>query len=310
MSNEDIDKYLKSNSIDSSLFMKDIKSKNLKEQVCSPFYLMQLSNLFKSTGSLPEIDKLMGKLISASFDQDKNKYVNTKDIISCKREARENLEMEIEEEYLNQEDKSWTIPEVQKYIKFQSKSIEDAEDDRNQADRIIKDLVSACIKLQANSMYYGASENQRNDYIRDLMDTLKYNVKDQTRRGISYSGKEAGEIDILLKENELPVTIIEALNLSSLNAAYLKSHINKIYKYDTAGNKFNILLVYVSVNDFDTFCSKYMQYIREFAYPYPMAAVKDIKEDFIYSDIRVFKTVLDRNNYKTELYHICVLIGK
>lgn len=220
------------------------------------------------------------------------------------------LLMEIEEEYLNQEDKSWTIPEVQKYIKFQSKSIEDAEDDRNQADRIIKDLVSACIKLQANSMYYGASENQRNDYIRDLMDTLKYNVKDQTRRGISYSGKEAGEIDILLKENELPVTIIEALNLSSLNAAYLKSHINKIYKYDTAGNKFNILLVYVSVNDFDTFCSKYMQYIREFAYPYPMAAVKDIKEDFIYSDIRVFKTVLDRNNYKTELYHICVLIGK
>ncbi len=183
MSNEDIDKYLKSNSIDSSLFMKDIKSKNLKEQVCFPFYLMQLSNLFKSTGSLPEIDKLMGKLISASFDQDKNKYVNTKDIISCKREARENLEMEIEEEYLNQEDKSWTIPEVQKYIKFQSKSIEDAEDDRNQADRIIKDLVSACIKLQANSMYYGASENQRNDYIRDLMDTLKYNVKDQTRRG-------------------------------------------------------------------------------------------------------------------------------
>ena len=73
--------------------MKDIKSKNLKEQVCFPFYLMQLSNLFKSTGSLPEIDKLMGKLISASFDQDKNKYVNTKDIISCKREARENLEI-------------------------------------------------------------------------------------------------------------------------------------------------------------------------------------------------------------------------
>ena len=92
LSNTDIDKYLESNNIDSILFMNEVKSKNLKEQVYSPFYLAQLSNLFKNTGSLREIDKLMGELITGSFEQDRNKYINTKDIEGCKREILKNLE--------------------------------------------------------------------------------------------------------------------------------------------------------------------------------------------------------------------------
>ena len=90
--NTDIDKYLESSSIDSTLFMNEVKIKNLKEQVYSPFYLAQLSNLFKNTGGLQEIDKLMGELIADSFEQDKNKYINTKDIEGCKREVIKDLE--------------------------------------------------------------------------------------------------------------------------------------------------------------------------------------------------------------------------
>ena len=64
----------------------------MKEQIYSPFYLVQWSKLFKNTGNLQEIDQLMRELIACSFEQDKNKYINTRDIESCKREVIKSLE--------------------------------------------------------------------------------------------------------------------------------------------------------------------------------------------------------------------------
>lgn len=176
--------------------------------------------------------------------------------------------------------------------------------------KVLKDLLSACIKLQANSFYYTATEDQRNDYIRDVLETAGYDVKDQTRRGLSPSGKAAGEVDILIKENNLPLTIIEALNLDSLNVAYLDKHIDKIYDYDTAGNAFNILLSYVTVANFSSFCDKYIQHIKIHTYPYSLISMEDnfMIEEFLYSDMKVVKTVHNRNNCETVLFHVVVCI--
>lgn len=65
-------------------------------------------------------------------------------------------------------------------------------------------------------MYYLAKENNRNDYIRDMLERSNYEVLDQTRRGLALAGKEAGEVDLLIKIEGMPGTIIEALNLDSL----------------------------------------------------------------------------------------------
>lgn len=175
--------------------------------------------------------------------------------------------------------------------------------------KIMKDLLAACVKLQANSFYYTATEDQRNDYIRDILDAAGYNVKDQTRRGLSSNGKAAGEIDILIQEKNFPITIIEALNLDSLNTEYLNKHIDKIYKYDAAGNKFNIILLYVTVVDFLGFCNKYSKYIKDYSYPFKIILMEEnVVFDNVYSNIKVMKTVHNRNGSNTELYHICVLI--
>ena len=190
-----------------------------------------------------------------------------------------------------------------------NRTISIASQDGTKANKIMKDLLSACVKLQANSFYYDASEDQRNDYIRDILDAAGYNVKDQTRRGLSSSGKAAGEIDILIQEKDFPVTIIEALNLDSLNTAYLDRHIDKIYKYDASGNKFNIILLYVTVGNFLSFCNKYSKYIKDYSYPFKMILMeKNVIFDNIYSNIKVMKTVHNRNGNETVLYHICVLI--
>lgn len=175
---------------------------------------------------------------------------------------------------------------------------------------VLKEVLSACVKLQANSLYYGATEDQRNDYIRDILDTAGYDVKDQTRRGLSPSGKAAGEVDILIKEKGFPVAIIEALNLDSLNTTYLNKHIDKIYNYDTAGNKFNIILLYVTIADFVAFCDKYFRHIEQHNYAFDMlSADRDIMIDnILYSDIKIMKTVYNRNQCETVLFHLCVRI--
>lgn len=175
---------------------------------------------------------------------------------------------------------------------------------------ILYDLLAGCAKLQSNSMYFSATEDCRNDYIRDMLKTAGYDVKDQTRRGISSSGKGVGEVDILVEEDGLPVTIVEALNLDCVNTSYLDMHIDKIYGYDMVGNMFNIILSYVSVSNFSEFCEKYFEHIKEHQYPYPLISADNsfMVEEFPYSDIRVMKTVHNRNNCDTVLYHVCMLI--
>ncbi len=64
-----------------------------------------------------------------------------------------------------------------------------ASSDIVKMNEILKQLLSACVKLQANAIYYNATEDQRNDYIRDILDSAGYDVKDQTRRGLSPSGQ-------------------------------------------------------------------------------------------------------------------------
>jgi hypothetical protein len=175
---------------------------------------------------------------------------------------------------------------------------------------ILKHLLSACVKLQANAIYYNATEDQRNDYIRDILDTVGYDVKDQTRRGLSPNGKAAGEVDILIKEHGFPITIIEALNLDSLNKTYLDKHIDKIYNYDTAGNKFNIIVSYVTVSNFADFCDKYYEHIKKHKYPFTIQASEDnvVIGEFSFSDIKIMKTVHNRSRCETILYHVCIWI--
>ena len=195
-------------------------------------------------------------------------------------------------------------------VKTCARTLSGVDIDKSLMDEIMRELLSACVKLQANAIYYGASEDQRNDYIRDILETAGYDVKDQTRRGLSPSGKAAGEVDILIKNKNFPVTIIEALNLTSLNTRYLDNHIDKIYGYDTAGNAFNTILSYVNVSNFVGFCNKYVEHIKGYKYPFEIISVEENVNigKVSYSDIKVMKTLHNRNGVETSLFHICVLL--
>ena len=176
-------------------------------------------------------------------------------------------------------------------------------------EKVLNDIVSSCIKLQANSIYKNCIEDVRNDYIRDILSAQKYQIRDQTRQGTSQEGKASGEIDILILDNNMPYSLFEALNLDSLNKSYLKAHIDKIFKYDTLGYKYNFLVSYVKIKDFNAFWTKYIDYIKKYKYPYTLDSFEEnIDDKYHYPNLKVASTTLLRNGTKTTLYHIGVLM--
>lgn len=181
--------------------------------------------------------------------------------------------------------------------------------EENSEAKFMSDLFLACVQLHQNPSNSAMQENERNDYLRGLLASQKYSVLDQSRRGISATGKSAGEVDLLIQRDGFPITIIEALNLNCLDTLYLDIHLDKIFGYDASGNRFNVILVYVKVTNFNTFCEKYFKHIQEYEYSYPIKSAEDNLEvdGLAYSDIRIMKTIHDRNGVDTNLYHICML---
>lgn len=173
----------------------------------------------------------------------------------------------------------------------------------------IDSLLSACMRMQANRIYWlDCIEDDRNTYIADQLDALGYYVKDQTKRSKSAAGKSAGEIDLMIfDQKRLPFTIIEALNLTYLNKSYLALHLNKVFTYDSNGNKTNFILVYYDGVNFTGLCKKYFDYIsgeHEFTYPLLKAEEFEIIE---HSNIKIYHSKHLRNDKIISLYHIIML---
>lgn len=181
------------------------------------------------------------------------------------------------------------------------------EDENVDIEKIVyDDIVFCCETVQADISLKNALENTINDNIRNLLKATKmYCVSDQTRRGASGTGKEAGNVDILIEMGQYPVTLIEALKLVSIKEKYISDHIDKIYKYDTMGHNFNFLISYVTTKNFKCFFERYKKFVCELKYPYELKsyAINAAKQ---HSEIRTIEMVLDRQGIDTKLYHIIV----
>ena len=223
--------------------------------------------------------------------------------------AMQQIIPQIKAEYLVQisSDKKICVICVEKFMGIQKMCIDSLWDVDKET--VFRDVFNACIKLQKNITFSNVSEDQRNDFIRDILETAGYQVKDQTRQGKSASGKASGEIDILLHDKGKPISVVEALNLNGLETAYLDEHIDKVYKYDTSGNAFNFLVSYVKVKNFGEFWEKYVEHIKKYKYPYEIIETRENdSKEYQYTDIRHINTIHNRNGRETTLCHICVKI--
>ena len=175
-------------------------------------------------------------------------------------------------------------------------------------DTILEDIIICCALLQGNYLYFSALENDRNTYLRDLLDCRGYNAYDQHLQGLSAGKKQSGELDLVLLWNGEKRTIVEALNLTYLDKQYIELHANKLFSYDTQGLPRLILISYVNIVDFDKFYASYYAYASKLPYIYKLASSpKEIVVKHSGTDLRVICTEHDRNGKKISIYHILVL---
>lgn len=208
------------------------------------------------------------------------------------------------------DDKS-RLDKIESKLKVISERLEDyvllptdiiINDERIPETELIQKVTRALVKLQKNNHYNSSSsEDTMNDYVRDILDE-SYELRDQTRQGESESGNGAGEIDIQICIDGLPLVMIEALKLESVVDKTLSVHINKVLtKYDPNGCPYAILIVYVKAPNFEAFYNRLQTYLRKFEYPYEKQTdVEDVSTD--YSELKHAQMVLLRNGTKTRVH--------
>lgn len=161
-------------------------------------------------------------------------------------------------------------------------------------DKISTDVFRALLNVQKNPIYIGQKENTINDGIRDMFDG-NYGLKDQTRQGLSESGKDAGEIDLVLYNDGLPIALMEGLKLSSVDTTKIDSHINKaLDNYNPIGCPLVYILMYVTAKGFKEFWEKLVKHLMAFKFSYEvLEGLCEIGP--VYGDSRHGKMILQKN---------------
>jgi len=169
--------------------------------------------------------------------------------------------------------------------------------------------------MQNNKMYWDASEDQRNTYIRDMLRAKDYYISDQTFGGKSGTGKNPGELDIEIRESsDKQWAIYEALNIHGMNQTdknNLNEHLKKVLNnYNPVGCPVLFLVSYLECNktDFKDIWLKYVTHIKEYAPDnYSVQAINNSEESSFY--IRTSECVYDCAGIPATVYHLCVRLG-
>lgn len=128
--------------------------------------------------------------------------------------------------------------------------------------QLMEDLEFSLFKLMRTKVT-GRTEDELNDYIRDILEAKRYTLRDQTREGASTSGNSSGELDLVILDGMKLYTIIEAMKLSSVDQGYISTHYKKLLvNYNPLGVRKSFLVSYYTGQDFLAFSQRYEDYIR------------------------------------------------
>lgn len=182
--------------------------------------------------------------------------------------------------------------------------------DISAAESVLDDLIKIGEQACNNVSYNAKSkENTINDYFRDMLRSKGYTeIKDQTRHGVSSSGKDAGEVDILISKNNKEIAIIEALKLNSVDSDYIKEHIEKaIINYNPLGTA-TFIVAYVSAADFGGFWKRYSDYLMNYKFNVTVKEPFSIKPH-PNAAIRFARCILSKDNYDFPVFFLAIKLN-
>lgn len=183
--------------------------------------------------------------------------------------------------------------------------------ERNKCDEeaLYNTILTCCYEFQAQAkQVVKEGENEYNTYLSGLIKSSRreLTIKDQTLRGESNGGKKSGELDIYIEKNGCPMSVIEALIVNCVDKKYISMHINKIWKYDTAGNKENYLIIYYTGTNLSKFILKYKEFIATEHFD---NKIYDIQEmELGYTNLYSLKMTCEVNGFNSIIRHIIIKI--
>ena len=167
------------------------------------------------------------------------------------------------------------------------------------------EFVSACAKIADNPASYASfNEDGLNREIRNFLDSaitrFGYVIADQTQQGLGESGKRAGELDIRISKNGIPVAIYEGLKHRSTQ--YLYEHIDKaIEKYNQSGCK-RIYVVEFSTNKrFGGFWDDATESIEGYS---KINSIEEVNTNLL--GVKMLKGCFNWNDQRGDFYYIGV----
>lgn len=175
------------------------------------------------------------------------------------------------------------------------------------ANVVLTDLIRIGERICSNVTYRnGSSENSINDFFRDTLSLMGYSeVKDQTRHGISQSGADAGEVDILITKEGKEVAIFEGLNLRSVDTGYIDKHIRKaIINYNSLGTA-TFIVAYVMAADYESFWGRYITHLQSVQFPLRIKRELQLKPH-VNAAIRIADMILSRDGYDFPVYFMAL----
>ncbi len=182
---------------------------------------------------------------------------------------------------------------------------------------ISKELLNRKVNIQrqTNNGHNLEIEDIINDWVTSLlqqkMKFLGWYVKDQTRGGVSSSGKNPGEKDLEVynSQNE-KLFLFEAFRLFSADTNAIKEHINKLDGYNADGCRALVVMAYVIVKDFLKLCNEYQGLLE--GIDYDGFDVIDMNKhnfetlDSNSSTIKIYNEIRYKNGIEITIYHFIV----
>ena len=94
-------------------------------------------------------------------------------------------------------------------------------------------------------------------------------------------------------------------NLKGLHRGMINNHFKKIFDYDAHGLENNFLIVYVESADFYGLWQDYLSCLPEVGLKYKLIG-DPLEQDTPYADIKLARTLHERHNRETGVYHLFV----
>lgn len=230
-----------------------------------------------------------------------------------KREQIQCMLKEADDEYIDADElkadeiKKMALEMIGEHLIFQNDE-ERLNCDLVAANRVLADLINVSNTIAENAYYnHSTYEDVITTEYRNLLKAKGYiEIHDQTLQGLSSNKKKAGEVDLLICENNKAIALIEGLKLSCLNKDYIDKHIEKAVKnYNDLGTP-TFIISYVSVGNFADFWDKYSAYLAEYDYGCDCRSFEVIPPPS--AAVRICKTLLVRDSFCFPVFFIAVKI--